>query len=698
MASGATAKAWSAVERRLIDNVLRTTNDHPRKKRKRGTDQLLRDATWLDAELFQHYIPRSFQNSRPDSTLVRVVSRWIRDPLCRRVVSSLLGSKSIRGTFQSEVDASPSPSTASASTPPASPPAIRSFPSIKKRFPSAEDKDFVDYEALKSYVGEMSFSKSSKVLLVDGDRVEIVHKSLGDAFEIRISAKAEEAPSEESFEGEAACSSFELISESLNHYEEAVYPPPLQHPSLGPFHLKIPAPLPPPPTVPPEVVCGQCTDEESICFSCEESDVASACEWRSDSTSQVELSFATDSLIEDGSGKVSKEAATEWMVESFKRRLEVNRHSSSSSGDDINFKLPIEGKESKNPFCAVPLRVLGRGKSLEASVTLRDDICRLAYVEELISLKTQETLQGGGGWFRRKDPLSEWNPFLCEGKVVSLSVDDGLSGVGKVESSKGRDSSDFLVTPRFDMTLEEHLQQSSDCSVENRLLLFLQSLEAVAGLHTQNLAHGSVAASNFFLDLQENGRHRMLLSDFSKTGNLTEDRQKVDSWQLGRLGLRLFDNDVDDEGSAYLSAEDFSVDDLPALSADAPLEMDILVHLLMSNDANQRISPSIAANMLHLYFWRNDLRSAISETTQNVSPTAVGVSSQEFQTAKVRLGAGVENANDVKMDLRRSLFRRASFDDILHADEMWKKSRVDLAKYSLTGDERHAELFVESRS
>ena len=67
----------------------------------------------------------------------------------------------------------------------------------------------------------------------------------------------------------------------------------------------------------------------------------------------------------------------------------------------------------------------------------------------------------------------------------------------------------------------------------------------------------------------------------SQTGNLTEDRQKVDSWQLGRLGLRLFDNDVDDEGSAYLSAEDFSVDDLPALSADAPLEMDILVHFLM---------------------------------------------------------------------------------------------------------------------
>ena len=116
--------------------------------------------------------------------------------------------------------------------------------------------------------------------------------------------------------------------------------------------------------------------------------------------------------------------------------------------------------------------------------------------------------------------------------------------------------------------------------------------------------------------------------------------------------------------------------------------------------------------MLHLYFWRNDLKSAISSSSSSPSSPA-GLSSQAFQTAKKnalnslvdggRVGVGVGTGcdasdadDDVKMDLRRSLFRRASFDDILHADELWRQSRGDLAKYALTGDEGHARLFVEA--
>jgi len=551
--------------------------------------------------------------------------------------------------------------------------------------------------------------------------------------------------------------SFELISESLNLFEEAVYPPP-QHPVLGPFHLKIPAPLPPPPppTAPPEVVCRQCPPEDSVCFSCHENDDDdNVCDmeydddddddgdawttWNSDSTSQVELSFATKSLFDDqfsrrgggggggGVGEDSQEAAAKLMVESFKRRLEIHRQrssslsssssssslSSSSSSSSSGIGLNANPPKAKSPFCAVPLRVLGRGRGLEKDTALREDICRLAYVEELIASKA-----GGGGkgrgWFGSKDSRYDWNPFLCEGKVLSLSVDDGLTGFGDISSSSSSSfaslpsssssfpppfaslpsssssssgspiMSDYLVTPRFDMTLEEYMQQGSDCTVENRVLLFLQSLEAVAGLHSRGLAHGSVSASNFFIDLQENGRHRMLLSDFSKTGVLTEERKKADSWQLGRLGLRLFDDDVEDGGSG-------SVVDLPVLGADAPLEMDILVHSLMSNDAAHRISPSIAANMLHLYFWRNDLKSAISSSSSSSPSSPAGLSSQAFQTAKknalnslvdggrVGVGTGCDASDaddDVKMDLRRSLFRRASFDDILHADELWRRRIV----------------------
>ena len=76
-----------------------------------------------------------------------------------------------------------------------------------------DDEDFVKYESLKSYVGEMSLTKSSKVHLADGDSVDIVHKSLGEAFEIRKSVKTDEPRIKESRDGEAVSNSFELISE-----------------------------------------------------------------------------------------------------------------------------------------------------------------------------------------------------------------------------------------------------------------------------------------------------------------------------------------------------------------------------------------------------------------------------------------------------------------------------------------------------
>ena len=271
---------------------------------------------------------------------------------------------------------------------------------------------------------------------------------------------------------------------SLDHLlgDEAIYPPPPNRPALGPFHLKIPPPLPPP-TAPPEVLCDQCPSEDSICFSCEESDDASSCEWKSDSTSQVELSFASASLVGydggSGEGEVAKGAAAKWMVERFKRRLENKRRnlSTSSSPENVFSSLTVGNKEAKNPFCAVPLRVLGRGKSAESNATLRDDICKLAYVEELISLKAKETLPGGGeggagrmgNWFKKSAASSDVQPFLCEGKLLSLLVNDRASDVGDSKSSsKDSKSSDFLVTPRFDMTLEEYLPQSNDCSAENR--------------------------------------------------------------------------------------------------------------------------------------------------------------------------------------------------------------------------------------
>ena len=62
-------------------------------------------------------------------------------------------------------------------------------------------------------------------------------------------------------------------------------------------------------------------------------------------------------------------------------------------------------------------------------------------------------------------------------------------------------------------------------------------------------------------------------------GGLTEEKRKSDALQLGRLGLCLFDDDGDEDCGA--AGKDSSVDAIPVLGGDAPLEMDILVHLLL---------------------------------------------------------------------------------------------------------------------
>ena len=71
------------------------------------------------------------------------------------------------------------------------------------------------------------------------------------------------------------------------------------------------------------------------------------------------------------------------------------------------------------------------------------------------------------------------------------------------------------------------------------MMLFLQSLEAVAGLHSRGLSHGSLAASNFFLDLHEDGGHRLLLSDFTQVSDESRPRLLCACTMLGQNGIHL---------------------------------------------------------------------------------------------------------------------------------------------------------------
>ena len=91
-----------------------------------------------------------------------------------------------------------------------------------------------------------------------------------------------------------------LSSYDYNLKEEQVFPP--IAPSLGFLHLKMPTPVPPEATA-TAVSCHGCPEDDSICYSCQEErdandDGLGYCEWRSDATSEIELSFHTESLVD----------------------------------------------------------------------------------------------------------------------------------------------------------------------------------------------------------------------------------------------------------------------------------------------------------------------------------------------------------------------------------------------------------------
>ena len=295
---------------------------------------------------------------------------------------------------------------------------------------------------------------------------------------------------------------FAFLSFDYNLRDEDIYPPP--RPALGPINLIMPL-IPTTSTTAPRqreeetIQCRGCPEDNSFCVSCgktEDESKGSCCEWRSEATSQMELSFRTESVLEDRKSlskdvETTADDATKWMVETFKRRLEDRKRRaslSSSSSSSSASSSPLSsltsdesvGLKKRNPYCAVPLDVFSAEQQQQSrdgrrdSLSFEESVLKLAYVEDIMASKKRGDSMTMGGIFGSTSSESvAGNPFLCGGKIVRLSLDDddgekmgtGFGGGGSTSSS-----ADFLVTPRFDLTLEEYLQQMNESSVDGRLV------------------------------------------------------------------------------------------------------------------------------------------------------------------------------------------------------------------------------------
>jgi len=191
----------------------------------------------------------------------------------------------------------------------------------------------------------------------------------------------------------------------------------------------------------------------------------------------------------------------------------------------------------------------------------------------------------------------------------------------------------YVVTKRSDSTLKRFLEQAGR-SLHTKSLLILQILEAVAHLERNHVVHRQIDVNNFVVDTKDN-TPRVLLTNFAEAfaGNkdgsgvripfehvtldtrlmgatlqapevrasvpgkgCVVDYNKSDAWNAGLLAFQILTNDT--EGTLcyeYKNAVEL-MDDV----ANVPLMLKNIVHLLLQDDPNKRLSACEAADILHL--------------------------------------------------------------------------------------------------
>jgi len=192
----------------------------------------------------------------------------------------------------------------------------------------------------------------------------------------------------------------------------------------------------------------------------------------------------------------------------------------------------------------------------------------------------------------------------------------------------------YVVTKRSDSTLKRFLEQAG-CSLHTKSLLILQILEAVAHLERNRVVHRQIDVNNFVVDAKDD-TPRVLLTNFAEAfaGNkdgqsgllipfehvtldtrlmgatlqapevrasvpgkgCVVDYNKSDAWNAGLLAFQILTNDT--EGTLcyeYKNAVEL-MDDV----ANVPLMLKNIVHLLLQDDPNKRLSACEAADILHL--------------------------------------------------------------------------------------------------
>ncbi|XP_068026034.1 serine/threonine-protein kinase PINK1, mitochondrial [Melanerpes formicivorus] len=198
----------------------------------------------------------------------------------------------------------------------------------------------------------------------------------------------------------------------------------------------------------------------------------------------------------------------------------------------------------------------------------------------------------------------------------------------------------FLVMKNYPCTLREYLRGSSP-DVCLSTMMILQLLEGVDHLVRHGVAHRDLKSDNILVEFDSAGCPWLVITDFGccladdsvglslpypsayvdRGGNgclmapevITAspgpgkviNYSKADAWAVGAIAYEILGlaNPFYGHGASSLESRSYHEEQLPSLPPHLPLEVKQVVKMLLLRDPKKRLSARVAANVLHLSLW-----------------------------------------------------------------------------------------------
>ncbi|XP_074831907.1 serine/threonine-protein kinase PINK1, mitochondrial [Carettochelys insculpta] len=273
--------------------------------------------------------------------------------------------------------------------------------------------------------------------------------------------------------------------------------------------------------------------------------------------------------------------------------------------------------------------------------------------------------------------------------VLPLSLNPG--GIGHSRTL-------FLVMKNYPCTLRQYLRERNS-NTHLSTMMILQLLEGVDHLVRHGIAHRDLKSDNILVEFDSVGCPWLVITDFGccladeniglrlpftnwyvdRGGNsclmapevitaipgpgVLIDYSKTDAWAVGAIAYEILGlcNPFYGQGGSSLESRSYQEDQLPALPDTVPFDVKQVVKMLLQRDPKKRPSARVAANVLHLSLWGENILAPKSLKQDKV------ISWLLHQSAATLLMDGLVDKSRIETKMKMCFLGNLEYEDLWEA-------------------------------